>query len=272
MALTPVPVSQLFFAFIYFGALTLLRYVVFVGVWSALTVWLSGKLKWRPRLQEAPSLPSAQWRREVGLTVWTIVIAAVIAPALMLLGVDRQMAFYFKFASHGGAAYFVFSIVLMMLLRDTMFYWAHRAMHVRSLFRFAHRSHHLSTNPNPLTTYAVHPMESVFVTVIPFLVILYLVPKHPLAYVIFLWIDSAVAVYGHMGMEIFPRGFSRHWLGRWINTPTAHNWHHASARHNYSFYFLIWDRLMGTLDPDYDQRFDVATTRPRPSALPMPTK
>ena len=258
---TTATTAELARAFVYFGGLTLLRYVVFVGLWAAVVAWLGGRMQWRPRLQ-APGLALKQWRRELTLSGATIVIAALIAPAILWLGAGRQMPFYRNIATHGGWAYFVFSIVQMLFIRDTLFYWAHRAMHARALFRFTHRSHHLSTNPNPLTSYSVSPVESLFDTVVPFVLILFLVPKHPAAYLIFLWIDSAVAVYGHMGMEIFPRGTSRHWFGRFINTPTAHNWHHASARHNYGFYFLVWDRLMGTMDPDYDRRFEAATARP----------
>jgi sterol desaturase/sphingolipid hydroxylase (fatty acid hydroxylase superfamily) len=261
-AATPAELAR---AFVYFGGLTLLRYVVFVGLWSATAAWLAGRLRWRPWLQ-APASGPPPWRRELLLSACTIVIAAAIAPAILWLGVGRFMPFYRDVATHGGWAYFAFSIVLMLAIRDTLFYWCHRAMHDRRVFRFTHRSHHLSTHPNPLTSYAVSPVESLFDTVLPFVLILFIVPKHPVAYLIFLWIDAAVAVYGHMGMEIFPRGTSRHWLGRWINTPTAHNWHHASARHNYGFHFLVWDRLMGTLDPAYDQRFDAATTRAAPRA------
>ena len=257
---TTATAAEMTRAFFYFGGLTLLRYVVFVGLWTAVVAWLANRLQWRPRLQ-APSLTRTQWQRELTLSAATIVIAAAIAPAIVWLGVGRQMPFYRDIASHGGWLYFGFSIALMLVIRDTLFYWAHRAMHHRTLFRFAHRSHHLSTNPNPLTSYSVSPLESVFDTVLPFVLILFLVPKHPAAYLIFLWIDSAVAVYGHMGMEIFPHGTARHWLGRWINTPTAHNWHHASARHNHGFYFLVWDRWMGTVDPDYERRFDAATAR-----------
>ncbi len=251
--------SGLLHAFLFIGGLTLLRYTVFVALWTAVVAWLGNRRRWRPRLQ-APALPGAQWRRELLLSACTITIAAAIAPAILLLGARQHMAFYRDVATHGGWAYFAFSILLMLGLRDTLFYWSHRAMHARPAFRFTHRSHHLSTNPNPLTSYAVSPVESLFDTVLPFVLILFLVPKHPVAYALFLWIDAGVAVYGHMGIEIFPRGTSRHWLGRWINTPTAHNWHHATARHNYGFHFLVWDRLMGTVDPGYDARFDAATT------------
>lgn len=70
-----------------------------------------------------------------------------------------------------------------------------------------------------------------------------------------LWINTIYAVYTHLGYELFPRAMSKHWLGRWINTSTAHNTHHARGRYNYSWYFLFWDRMMGTLSPDYDEQY-----------------
>ncbi|MBK7616905.1 MAG: hypothetical protein IPJ08_21580 [Burkholderiales bacterium] len=41
-----------------------------------------------------------------------------------------------------------------------------------------------------------------------------------------------------------------HPIGRWINTSTSHATHHLRGHHNYSFYFLFWDRWMGTLAPE----------------------
>jgi sterol desaturase/sphingolipid hydroxylase (fatty acid hydroxylase superfamily) len=37
--------------------------------------------------------------------------------------------------------------------------------------------------------------------------------------------------------------------------PSAHNIHHAKARYNFSWYFLFWDRMMGTLSPDYEGQY-----------------
>jgi len=41
----------------------------------------------------------------------------------------------------------------------------------------------------------------------------------------------------------------------------AHNRHHETARHNFGFYFLFWDRLMGTLEPSYETRYAEARAR-----------
>lgn len=249
--------QQMVGAFAYFSALSLERYLVFVGLGFAALWAIARWPTWRAPIQDGDAVDARQRRREILLSAGTVLIGGAIAPAILAAGAGPKLAFYPHVADRG-LAYFVFSIFLMLFVRDTIFYWAHRAMHHRALFRFAHRAHHLSTRPNPWTSYSVHPIENLFDVVVTFVVILFLVPKHVLAYQIFLWIDAAMAVMGHVGFEPWPRGFSRHWLGRWINTSTAHNWHHASARHNYGFHFLFWDRWMGTLDPGYDRRFERA--------------
>ena len=59
-------------------------------------------------------------------------------------------------------------------------------------------------------------------------------------------------VYGHLGFELYPVGFSKHPLGKWLNTSVAHNQHHHHFKGNYGLYFTFWDRIMGTLRIDYD--------------------
>ena len=34
-----------------------------------------------------------------------------------------------------------------------------------------------------------------------------------------------------------------------------HAQHHAEPTHNFGFYTLLWDRLFGTLHPEYEARF-----------------
>lgn len=55
--------------------------------------------------------------------------------------------------------------------------------------------------------------------------------------------------------------FSQSKVGKWINTSVNHNQHHEYFTGNYGLYFLWWDRWMGTLRQDYDQRFDEVKAR-----------
>lgn len=226
-------------------------YLMVVAVFFA--AWLWWRLRpGRARLQAKPA-GAPQIRREMLTTVGSIVIIANLTPLLFFFGFGRYTHFYRSVEEHGWP-YFFFSIVLMMVVQDTYFYWTHRLMHHRRLFRWFHRTHHRSTNPNPWTTYSVAPLEAL-VDSFGGMAILMLVPACGLALFTFTWINTAYAVYTHLGYELYPRAFGTHWFGRWINTSVAHNTHHAKARYNYSWYFLFWDRAMGTLDPHYDERF-----------------
>ena len=46
--------------------------------------------------------------------------------------------------------YWGLSIVLMIFLHDTYFYWMHHLMHHPKLFNYFHLVYHKSTNPSPL--------------------------------------------------------------------------------------------------------------------------
>ncbi len=63
-------------------------------------------------------------------------------------------------------------------------------------------------------------------------------------------------VYGHLGYELYPKGFNKNRIGKWINTSVNHNQHHQYFKGNYGLYFLWWDRWMKTIRKDYDDKFE----------------
>jgi sterol desaturase/sphingolipid hydroxylase (fatty acid hydroxylase superfamily) len=88
-------------------------------------------------------------------------------------------------------------------------------------------------------------------------------PIHPLAFgIVMLW-QITFNVLGHTGYEFHPRWLMDSWLGKVLNTPTNHVQHHEKLKGNYGLYFNVWDRLMGTNHPDYENRFREVTSRPR---------
>ena len=52
------------------------------------------------------------------------------------------------------------SIGIAIVVHDTWFYWTHRLMHHRRLFKLFHRVHHESTNPTPWAAYCFAPLEA----------------------------------------------------------------------------------------------------------------
>ncbi|HEX5171376.1 MAG TPA: sterol desaturase family protein [Cyclobacteriaceae bacterium] len=214
--------------------------------------WLFRKIQQRFPIRK-------DYYREFSYSLLTAVIFAVIGYLVYLTPFVRLTKVYYKIADFG-IAYFVVSVFLMIIVHDTYFYWTHRMMHHRSIYRWVHRVHHLSTNPSPWAAMAFHPYEAIIeacvIVIIPFIF-----PVHPLAIGLFLLIMMIYNVYGHLGFELYPKGFSKSVIGRWVNTSINHNLHHESINGNYGLYFLFWDRLTGTINPMYDQRFDEVKSR-----------
>lgn len=225
------------------------RYLIFVALGFIAWGWWRRRASTNSRLQPGP-IDRRQLVREALYSTTTIFVFTLVSIAILAVAGKSQRLFYANVSDYGWA-YLIVSVPIMMVIQDTYFYWTHRLMHHRALFRFFHRTHHLSTNPTPLTTYAINPLEAL-VDSGGVVIILFFLPKHIAAYLVFSYVNTAYAVYAHLGHEILPAHWAAHRFGRWINTSVAHNIHHARARHNFSWYFLFWDRLMGTVDPDYE--------------------
>ncbi len=196
-----------------------------------------------------------EYARELGFSTLSVIIFSV--PPLIMLYNDnvRVHTTFYKDISQHGLPYFILAFPLMLFIHDTYFYWAHRLMHNPLLFKRIHLVHHKSTNPSPWAAYAFHPLEAIVESFI-FVIFLLFIPIHSIHLMTFFVFSLVYNVYGHLGFEIYPKGFNKHWLGKWINTSVSHNQHHQFFKGNYGLYFTIWDRMMGTLREDYDITFE----------------
>jgi Delta7-sterol 5-desaturase len=203
-----------------------------------------------------PKFPkSKDYWREIFFSTLSIIIFSV--PPLLMLYSNRirpHTTFYSDPMDYG-PTYLLLAFPIMIILHDAYFYWIHRLMHHPLLFRWFHLVHHKSSNPSPWAAYAFHPLEAILESLI-FVIFLFTIPVNSIHLSLFFVFSLVYNVYGHLGFELYPKGFSRHWLGKWINTSVCHNQHHQYFRGNYGLYFTFWDRMMGTLRKDYDQAFD----------------
>lgn len=245
----------------------LLRYLLAAG---ALTLilrfaskrWLQGR---QVRIR---TVAPGQQRREFLWSMLTVVIFSLLGTVVLLaynLGFSRL---YFDVADYGWA-WLPISLVVLVVLHDTWFYWTHRLMHSRALFRWTHRTHHLSMAPTAWAAYSFSPAEAIVqASFLP--VALLVVPAHPA--VLFIWVAWMVIrnVMGHCGTELLPRRWLAGWWGRWMTTTLHHEMHHAYGHGNYSLYFLWWDRWFGTEHPDYQQRLRALHAQPDRGILGQP--
>ncbi|MEM9457705.1 MAG: sterol desaturase family protein [Myxococcota bacterium] len=166
-----------------------------------------------------------------------------------------------------GWGYFVFSIALLIVGQDAYIYWTHRWIHHKAVFRRVHAVHHRSSSPNPFTSYSVNWLEGmIHGAYLPLMALC--LPLHLWAVAVFLMFMMLMNTYLHLGYELLPQGFARHPVTRWLTTSTYHNLHHQRSRCNYAPYFTWWDRLLGTIHPDYVTIYERVTAEP---LLPEPT-
>lgn len=235
-----------------------LRYMSCAGV-----AWLLGyvffKRQWQHR-KINPRMPAKSdvWR-EIRWSMLTVLIYGLVGAATLWAWRQGWTRMYRDLAIHGWG-WFVTSIGLIIVVHDTWFYWTHRLMHHRALFRWFHRVHHLSTNPSPWAAYAFAPPEA-FMQALIFPLVAFTLPVHPFAFAVFMLWQLLFNVAGHTGYEYSPRWLMDTWLGKLLNTPTNHAMHHESLRGNYGLYFNVWDRLMGTNHTHYEDRFREVTHR-----------
>lgn len=192
--------------------------------------------------------------REAKYSFFTIIIFGLVILPVMWATRQRYTLVYYPINKYG-YGYYLLSIILMVVLHDTYYYWTHRFLHWKKIFRYVHKIHHLSLNPTPLSAYALHPVEALInVGVIPLIV--FTIPYHVSAITIFSAYTLMMNVGGHMGYEFFPKGFTRNkWL-KWHNTATHHNLHHRHVKYNFGIYFNFWDIIMKTSHPKYEENFE----------------
>jgi len=200
------------------------------------------------------------YKREIFFSTLSIIIFSF--PPLFMLYNDHirpHTTFYNNIEKHGWL-YAILAFPIMLLIHDTYFYWVHRLMHHPKLFRLFHLVHHKSNNPSPWAAYSFHPLEAIIESLI-FVVFLFTIPVHSIHLKFFFIFSLTYNVYGHLGFELYPKNFSKHWFGKWLNTSVAHNMHHQYFNGNYGLYFTIWDRIMGTLKENYNETFEEITSR-----------
>jgi len=245
-----------------------LRYLLFAGV-----AWLLGylffKRSWFHRKIIA-KFPKAQdvWR-EIGYSALSILIFGLVGAATLYA---VRQGWTQKYAKMGqfGMLWFWLSIGCAVVIHDAWFYWTHRLMHHRKLFRWFHRVHHLSHNPTPWAAYAFSPLEALVQALI-FPLLLIIIPMHLYAFGLFMLWQITFNIAGHTGYEFHPRWFMRTPLKYIMNTPTNHIMHHEKMRGNYGLYFNYWDRLMGTNHEEYETRFGEVTSREKTEISKSPS-
>lgn len=149
-----------------------------------------------------------------------------------------------------GIGYLWLSLVLVIFLQDTYFYFTHRLAHHPKCYRWLHRGHHYSNNPTPWTAFAFDPAEAV-VQALYLMGAVCLIPMHLSVLCAVVLVMSMGALCHHLSLRLFASSAFGDWLGSWVVGPTHHWFHHRKYTVHYGLYFTFWDRVMGTHTSGY---------------------
>ncbi len=241
-------------SYFFYVALIAFRYFITIGLVFWLFYYLLRDNVKSLKIQKIFPKPK-DYYREIGYSSLTFLVFAGYA-FLVFQTPLRQYTKVYKEISDYGVPYFFASIVLVILLHDTYFYWAHRLMHHPKIFKWVHLIHHKSVNPSPWAAYAFHPFEALIEGSI-ILIVVFTIPIHVYAVGLFMFFMLTFNIYGHLGYEIFSKKFTNSKIGKWINTSTSHNMHHKYFNDNYGLYFRFWDIMMKTTNTKREKKNSV---------------
>jgi sterol desaturase/sphingolipid hydroxylase (fatty acid hydroxylase superfamily) len=251
-----------FYGLLFFGVI-LVRYFFIAGgaywlFYSVLGKSLAHRSLRRERSAAASRTPPLRQSiyREIKMSVLSAVVFALGA-AFVMTEYDWEITLLYTNLHQYGLWYLGVSFGAVLLLQDAYFYFLHRLFHHPLLFKWVHFGHHLSGVPTPWTSFAFDLPEA-FIQAFFFVGIVLIIPLHFFTLLAILLTMTVWSVWNHLGFEIFPSSFPRHWLGKWLIGSTHHAIHHRQYTVHYGLYFTFWDKLLGTQDPHYQNEFNRA--------------
>ena len=137
-----------------------------------------------------------------------------------------------------------------VILFDGWFYIVHRLGHTGPFMKY-HVLHHQSVAPTVWSNYSDTFFDA-FTQQGYFLIVPLIVPFGWPIFVAHRIFDHFNGMIGHSGFEFAAGPSSR---TPWpLASVTFHDMHHSTFNYNYANHFSFWDRVFGTIHPEYDHR------------------
>jgi sterol desaturase/sphingolipid hydroxylase (fatty acid hydroxylase superfamily) len=232
------------------------RYFLIAGLFYAVFYKWS-KVKWQKRKINDRDYKEGQFKREVG---WSMITAGIFSISGAVMGLLWQKGYTRIYDDiHAYPLWWLpISLLVALFVHETYYYWLHRWMHHPGIFRIVHKVHHDSNITSPWTAFSFHPLEGVLQAVfVP--VLLIFLPMHLYVLIIHLTIMTFSSVINHLDIEIYPKGFHKNIIGKWLIGATHHSLHHKQFKYNYGLYFTFWDKWKRTESPAFKQLFEEKT-------------
>jgi sterol desaturase/sphingolipid hydroxylase (fatty acid hydroxylase superfamily) len=242
----------------------MVRYFLIAGLfYGAFYLWFPQH--WQQRKINSKSYKDGQFKKELKWSTITTLIFAVVGAASVVLWQQGWLKVYTELQTYP-VWWLPVSLALAMLLHETYYYWVHRWMHHPRVFRLVHKVHHDSHVTSPWTAFSFHPLEGLLQAIFLPLLLLFM-PMHLYVLIIQLTLMTLSSVVNHLDIEIYPKQFHKHLIGRWLIGATHHSLHHKQYKYNFGLYFTFWDKWKHTESPAFDRLFEEKTAAKTESSI-----
>lgn len=172
------------------------------------------------------------WTLASGVTVWTLY------EALMLWAFATGWLIPLAFTEN--PVWFIALFFLVPVWESFYFYWIHRWLHWKPLYKLAHHLHHRNSNVGPWSGLSMHPVEHVIY--LGSVMIHWVIASHPVHILYHLQFYALSAATTHSGYEgVFIRNKKRLAMGTF-----HHQMHHRYFECNYGSLEIPWDKFFGS--------------------------
>jgi len=146
---------------------------------------------------------------------------------------------FLEFRQH--PLFFVFLLLLIPLIHDTHFYFGHRLLHWKPLYKLVHYIHHKNINVGPWSGLSMHPIEHVIY--FSGVLLYWIIPIHPLHGLLYMQYVALAPAHSHVG-------FDKMIVGKKLQIPNTgdyfHYLHHRYFECNYGGGAVPLDSWFGT--------------------------
>lgn len=172
------------------------------------------------------------WTIASGVTCWTAF------QVLYLWGAANGVLPWLDWAEN--PVWFALFFVAIPIWSSMHFYWIHRWLHWKPLYRVAHALHHRNVSTGPWTGISMHPIEHVLYY--SSVAIHFVLPSHPIHMIFHLYVQSLNPPCSHSGYEsLLVDDRDRFALGDFF-----HQLHHRHFECNYGTAEMPWDKWFGS--------------------------